>query len=304
MGELDWPFIGTEALADGRVTRRTLRSRHEMVYHNVYLPKGRELTPVTRAVAAWLWSGREATIAGLSAAALHGSKWIDSRLPAELNRTEATRADAILIRREKLLYDEICLIRGMPVTTPARTAFDLGRRKGLRTAIIRLDALANATDLNPTHIEAITDSHRGLRGLAQLRRAIKLMDGGAESPQETRTRLLLVDAGLPKPKTQIVVCDAFGYPFARIDMGYDEWKVGVEFDGQQHWTDPARRTADIDRHAELEALGWRMVHVSSDLLRYRPGVVVARTCAALETAGCTWLGECGVDARFLGRRVA
>jgi hypothetical protein len=304
MGEPDWPFIGTEALATGRVTRRTLRSRYEMVYRNVYLPRGSELTPVTRAVAAWLWSGREATIAGLSAAALHGSKWIDSRLPAELNRTEASNVPAILIRREKLLDDEICLIRGMPVTTPARTAFDLGRREGLRTAIIRLDALANATGLKPRHIKTLTDSHRGLRGLTQLRRAIQLMDGGAESPQETRTRLLLIDAGLPKPKTQIVVSDTFGYPFARIDMGYEEWKVGVEFDGQQHWTDPAQRTADIDRHAQLGALGWRMVHVSSDLLRYRPGVVVARTAAALEAAGCTWLGDCGLDARFLRRRVA
>jgi len=304
MGELDWPFIGTEALADGRVTRRTLRSRHEMIYRNVYLPKGCQLTPITRGVAAWLWSGREATIAGLSAAALHGSKWIDSQLPAELNRAEACDVDAVLIHREKLLDDEICLVRGMPVTTPARTAFDLGRRKGLMTAIIRLDALANATDLKPTHIEVLIDNHRGLRGLVQLRRAVELMDGGAESPQETRTRFLLVDAGLPKPETQIVVRDAFGYPFARIDMGYEEWKVGVEFDGQQHWTDPIRRTADIDRQAELGALGWRMVHVSSDLLRWRPGVVVARTCSALEAAGCTWLAECGIDARFLRRRVA
>lgn len=304
MGELAWPFLGTEALADGRITRRTLRSRHELVYRNVYLPKGCGLTPVTRAVAAWLWSGREATIAGLSAAAMHGSKWIDSRLPAELNRAEACDVDGLLIRREKLLDDEICVVRGIPVTTPARTAFDLGRRKGLRTAIIRLDALANATNLQPEHIGAVTTSHRGLRGLVQLRRAVELMDGGAESPQETRTRLLLVDAGLPKPQTQIVVRDSFGYPLARVDMGYEEWKVGVEFDGQQHWTDPARRSADIDRRAELGALGWRMVHVSSDLLRYRSGVVVVRTCAALEAAGCTWLAECGIDPRFLRRRVA
>ena len=65
------------------------------------------------------------------------------------------------------------------------------------------------------------------------------MDGGAESPQETRTRLVLVDAGLPKPQTQIVVTGHFGRTFARIDMGYEEFKVGVESDGVQHWTDPA-----------------------------------------------------------------
>src|SRR5579884_1513119 len=147
MGEYDWPFIGTEALAAGRVSRRTLRSRHQMVYRNVYIPNGQELTPVTRGVAAWLWSMRTATVAGLSAAALLGSRWIDPRLPAELNRPEACNVDGIVVHREKLLDHETCVVQGMPVTTPARTAFDLGRRKGLTTAVIRLDALANATGL-------------------------------------------------------------------------------------------------------------------------------------------------------------
>lgn len=304
MGEHGWPFVGTEALAEGRVTKRTLRSRHEMIYRNVYVPSGQELTAVTRGVAAWLWSGRTATIAGMSAAALHGSSWIDARLPAELNRTEACNVDGIIVHRETLLDDEICRVRGMPVTTPARTAFDLARRKGLTTAVIRLDALANATGLNPTSIESVTESHRGMRGLVQLRKAVELMDGGAESPQETRTRLVLVRAGLPKPKTQIVVRDRYGYPFARIDMGYDEWKVGVEYDGPQHWTDPEIRAADIERRATLAALGWRLVHVSADLLRYRSDVIVLRTCDALRAAGCTWLAECGLEERFQRRRVA
>ncbi|GBE63752.1 hypothetical protein MFM001_02140 [Mycobacterium sp. MFM001] len=304
MGERDWPFVGTEALAEGRVTKRTLRSRHEMIYRNVYMPKGHELSAVTKGVAAWLWSGRAATIAGLSAAALHGSRWIDSRLPAELNRTEACNVDGIVVHREKLHDDESCLVRGMPVTTPARTAFDLGRRKGLTAAVIRVDALANATGLSPASIESVVQNHRGARGLVQLRRVLELMDGGAESPQGTRTRLVLVRAGLPKPKTQIVVRNRYGIPFARIDMGYDEWKVGVEFDGPQHWTDPAIRTADIDRQAELAALGWRMVHASGDLLRYRSDLVVVRTCDALQAAGCTWLADCGLEERFQRRCVA
>lgn len=275
MGEPNWPFVGTAALAAGDVSRRTLRSRHTMVYRNVYLQNGRQLAAVTRAVAAWLRSGRQATAAGLSAAALHGSAWIDSCRPAELIRG------------------------GIPVTTPARTAFDLGRRKGLAAAVIRLDALAHATDLKPVDVELPAERHRGARGLVQLRRALDLMDGGAESPQETRTRLLPVNSGLRKPRTQIVVCGEFGYPFARVDMGWEDCLVGVEFDGAQHGTDPAQRTRDIDRYAELAARGWRMVRVSSDLLRYRPGVVVARTYSALQEAGCGWLAECGLDGRLL-----
>ncbi|MDT5065614.1 MAG: hypothetical protein QOK02_1769 [Mycobacterium sp.] len=70
--------------------------------------------------------------------------------------------------------------------------------------------------------------HRGARGLVQLRQVLELMDGGAESPQETRTRLVLIGAGLRQPQTQIEVRDAGGYPFARVDMGWEEYKVGVE----------------------------------------------------------------------------
>lgn len=292
------PFIGGEALAAGHVSRRALRRQHEMVYRNVHLRNGHQLTAVSRAVAAWLWSGRTATVAGLSAAALHGSRWIDPGLPAELNRPEACRAAGIVIHRETLLADESCVVGGIPVTTPARTAFDLGRRNGVTAAVIRLDALANVTGSTPAAVGSVAGRHPGARGVVQLRRVIDLMDGGAASPQESRTRLLLLRSGLRKPETQITVHDRFGYPFARIDMGWAEWKVGVEFDGAQHWTDPAQRTADIDRYAELAARGWMIIRVSSNLLRFRPAIVIARISDALRAAGCPWVSECGLAARF------
>lgn len=287
MGDSKWPFLGTEALGAGTATRRTLRSQYQMIHRNVYLPRGQQLTPVTRAVAGWLWSGRHATVAGLSAAALHGSRWIDPGLPAELNRPAAGDVGGIVVHRERLCEDEVCLIRGMSVTSPARTAFDLGRRKGLATAVIRLDALANATGLKPAEVNLIAERHRGMRGVVQLRRALGLMDAGAESPQETRTRLLLIRSGLRRPQTQIAVRHRLGH--YRIDMGWAEYKVGVEYDGEQHWSDPAQRAADIERQVELAAQGWVIIRVSSDLLKYRPEVVVARVCAALRAAGCPWV---------------
>jgi hypothetical protein len=258
-----------------------------MIYRNVYVPRGQEVTATTRAVAAWLWSGRAATVAGLSAAALHGSKWIDAALPAELTRSAARNVDGIVIHRERLDDDEAGVVRGMPATTAARTAYDLGRRDSLTQAVIRLDALANATGLKPDDVNVLVERHRGARGLVQLRDAIDLMDGGAESPQETRTRLLLIAAGFPRPQTQILVCDQFGYFIGRIDMGWTKWKVGVEYDGPQHWTDPKRYARDIDRLAELQAEGWIIVRVSRDILRYRPDVFLARVRDAMRVAG--WL---------------
>ncbi|MBV9515497.1 MAG: hypothetical protein JO280_15880 [Mycobacteriaceae bacterium] len=68
-------------------------------------------------------------------------------------------------------------------------------------------------------------------------------------------------------------------------MGRDEWPVAVEFDGAQHWADPRRRTRGIDRHAEFDALGCRVIRVSSDMLRYRPDAIVARARSALLAVG-------------------
>jgi hypothetical protein len=286
MQSLEWPFRGTEALAAGIVTPHRLRTDFEPVHRNVYIPRGKKLTPVTRAVAAWLWSGRSATLAGLSAAALHRTAWIDDWLPAELNRRSRDKARGILLHSDALDDDEACVRDGICLTTPARTAFDLGRRKGLITAVIRLDALMHATDVKQADVELLADRHRGARGLVQLRQAVLMADGGAESPYETKTRLVLVGGGLPRPRTQIEVLNEWGAVLARIDMGWEEWTVGVEFDGAQHWTDPLQRTRDIDRLAELAARGWTIIRVSADMLRHRPHVVVERTRSALLDAGC------------------
>jgi Protein of unknown function (DUF559) len=296
VGEFNGPFVGTEALASGRLTRWGLASRYRRIYRNVYLARNQQLTAKSRAVAAWLWSNREATLAGLSAAALHGSRWIDNDEPAELYRRNGKPVDGIIIHRDELREDEVTALRGIRTTTAARTAFDMGRRNGRKTAVIRLDALANATRLTVGDIEFLVRRHCGARGIVQLRQLLSLMDAGAESPQETRTRLVLIEAGLPKPQTQIVVCDDFGDSFARVDMGYEEYKVGVEYDGIQHW-DPEARAYDIERHARLLAHGWQIVRVSADILQYRPHTIVARTCDALAAAGAEW----PVIARYTGR---
>ena len=278
------PFLGTEALAAGNVNRYQLRTRYEAVYRNVYMPRGQELTSADKAVAAWLWSGRRATVVGLSAAVLHGSRWIDGRYPAELNQTSRTRPRNILISSDELWEDETCLVRGIRTTTAHRTAFDLGRRPGSTMAVIRVDALLQATDVKIPDVQPLVDRHRGVRGLQQLRKVLDLADAGAESPQETRLRLLYTEAGMRPTQTQIEVFD-HGWLVGRIDMGWPEWKVGVQYDGIQHWTDPKQRTKDIDQNVEYEDLGWRMVRVGADLLRYRQGTVIARTRAALRAAG-------------------
>ncbi|WP_134069629.1 DUF559 domain-containing protein [Mycobacteroides salmoniphilum] len=281
MAEIEFPFLGAEALTGGLLTHHQLRRDFQAVYRNVYVPRGIELKATQRAEAAWLWSRRHAIVAGLSAAALHGSQWIDATSPAELNRGPRDPVAGIRIHTEQLDPAEVVEVDGIPVTSAARTAFDLGRRPGPSVALQRLDALAQATLFPVDEVAHIVEKRKGMRGLVQLRKILPLVDGGSESPQETRTRYLLLRSGLPKPQTQIRVYTRYGEFVARIDMGWEDVKVGVEFDGAQHWTDPRQRTRDIDRSAQLADEGWRIIRVSSDMLRYRPGTIVARVYEAL-----------------------
>ena len=79
------PFIGSEAVAAGRVRKHQLRSRYTAMFPDVYTDKsGDDITIYHRATAAWLWSRCGGVIAGLTAARLHGADYIEDRLPIEL----------------------------------------------------------------------------------------------------------------------------------------------------------------------------------------------------------------------------
>ncbi|MUM15315.1 DUF559 domain-containing protein, partial [Mycobacteroides sp. CBMA 326] len=201
--------------------------------------------------------------------------------PAELIHTNRRPPQGIALRSDILRLDEQTVVQGLPVTTPARTAFDIGRQTTVDLAVERLDALMNATGVSTADIESLVQRHRGARGLTRLAQVLPLIDGGAESPWETRTRLIVVRAGFPAPQTQLTVRDRFGDFVARLDMGWRDRKVGMEFDGAQHWTDARQRTRDIDRAKELADEGWRIIRVSSDMVRHRAGTLVSRVAEAL-----------------------
>ena len=284
MGEFDRPFLGSEAVAQGRVGSGQLR-RFTRLYRNVYIDASVPLDAAHRAHAAWLWSGRVGVVAGLSAAAMHGSRWIDVREPAELVRHGSRRGcTGVLVHGDTLLSDEVCDVRGLPVTTPARTGFDLGRWLARDDAVARLDELCRVTRLQPAEIAALAERHPGERGLAKLTDVLALVDPGAESPQESRVRLLFVRSGLPVPQTQVPIVDG-NRVIGHADLGWPRWRVAVEYEGAHHWTDPRQRTVDIERYEEFAALGWAVIRVNSELLRRTPRTVVERVRRHLRDAG-------------------
>lgn len=277
---MDRLIVGSDALTAGIVTRHDLRTKYFKVHHNVYAPTGMELDARDRAVAAWLWSRGQATLFGHSAAAMFGTRWLPPDRPAELARIRHRSPRGIVIYSGTLADDEVCLRGGFDCTTPARTAYDLGRRVPGDLGIMRIDALLNATGCTIAEVQGIANRYPGARGIRELRATLDLVDGGAESPRETELRLLLVGAGLPRPATQIRVGNR------RIDMGWRDPKVGVEYDGVQHWTSPDIHAGDIERLEFLAAQGWLIVRVSARHLRCRRAEIVRRVCEALRSRGC------------------
>ncbi|MFD1810931.1 endonuclease domain-containing protein [Rhodococcus gannanensis] len=286
MGDFQRPFFGTQAIGDGLLTARELRLDFARLHRDVFIAKGVGLDALVRAEAAAMWAGEDGILAGLSAAAVYGTKWIDPGARAELFRTGSRGGTrGVLVHGDALEPDEICVAGGWLASTPARTGYDLGRRLPFVRAVETLDALCNATGATPSAIANVAEKHCGARGIVQLREVLTLVDGGAESPPETRTRLALIDGGLPRPSTQIVVRDDGGHVVARCDMGWRRPKVVVEYDGDHHWTEERQRTRDIERYELLTALGWRVVRVSSEQLRLRPHTIALRACDALRQAG-------------------
>lgn len=286
MGTGDAPFRGSSAIAAGLVTEHRLRRDFTRLYRDVYVAKRVELTAVVRARAAWVFTAPDAVLTGFSAAALQGAKWIDASTPAEVIRSGHYRpAPNLLTHDYRLEPGESTFVEGMRVATPARAAFDLGRRLPRREAIVALDSLCHATGLKPEEVGMLADRHPGARGIAALRSFLADVDGGAESPPESHTRLEIVDAGLPRPETQIVVVGKDGWEFARADMGWREWRVLVEYDGEHHWKQRRQRAWDIERLARIEALGWTVVRVGAELLYDRPSALVRRVREKLLAAG-------------------
>ncbi|MDT7792534.1 MAG: hypothetical protein QOD59_1970 [Mycobacterium sp.] len=275
-------FIGSDAVARGELTEFELRRWHRPIFRDVYSPKNQVPSLRDRTVGAWLRSRRRGVVAGVAASALHGASWVDSDVPIELIAPRVRRQDGLIVRNETLNDDEVTRVAGIPVTTRVRTAFDLGRLLGRDEAVARLDALMRSQIFSVEDVMLLAERHRGARGLKSLRKALPLVDGGAASPRETWLRLLYIDAGLPRPTTQIPIVEGRGRLVRMADMGWEEFMVVSEYDGDQHRTDRWQYTKDIRSLRRARELGWSVDQVIKE---DRPADIVERARTALITRG-------------------
>lgn len=121
------------------------------------------------------------------------------------------------------------------------------------------------------------------RGAAALREALPRVRGGAASRMETWVRLIITDAGLPEPVTDHDVFDPHGRFVGCVDLAYPELRIAIEYEGDQHRTDPRQWQRDIEKHEQLADLGWRVIRISRDHVFADPESIVRRVRAAISS---------------------
>jgi hypothetical protein len=289
MGEV---FLGREAMGGG-LSRHDLRRWYRPLFRGVHVSKWATPTLADRTLGAWLTTDRTGVIAGVAASALHGAEWVDDTEPIEILVNDRRRQSGLVVRMDRVAEDEVTSVDGLPVTTLARTAFDLGRYQKRSAAIGRLDALMRATRFSADEVVMLIQRYGPVRGVRQLRELLPLVDPGAASLKESQLRLLLIDNGFPIPETQIPVLDC-DIPFAFLDMGWRHVQLAVEYDGDQHRTDRPQYVRDVRRHPKIARRGWEVIRVIAE---HRESEILAAVYEA-------WLRRGGFEidkmARFTG----
>jgi hypothetical protein len=220
-----------------------------------------------RAVAAAVSPGHIAI--DRTAAWIHGVDTLTSDETTMLPRIEtATRPEdrvtdrTDVIGRQRSLTDgDVMTVGGLQLTTPRRTALDLGCQLRRREAFAALNEFARIHHLDATELRAELPRFRGRRGVIQLRELLEYIDARIESPRESWTLIALIDAGIPIPEPQVWI-EIDGVPTYRLDLGWRLKRVAVEYDGvADHLRTDEQRAADQRRRQHLTALGWTVIVV-------------------------------------------
>jgi very-short-patch-repair endonuclease len=279
-------FRGSEQVTAGRVTRAQLRSTAwHRLFPDVYACATLSPDHARRARALARLLIPEAVLSGRSAAVLWGVDLAGPDDDVECTVAASCRAGTVRgvrVTRRALSPADITQRAGVRVTTRLRTALDLARIAPPDEAVVALDRFIRSGVVDLLAVRAAAAATTG-PGCRQVRRVADLADGLAESPQETRVRLLLHRSRLPRPTAQFVVRGADGAFIARTDFAWPELRVALEYEGAWHGE---RQNVARDRRRlnELTAAGWTVVFVTAADLR-DPVALLARIAAALSASG-------------------
>lgn len=233
-------------------------------------------------------------VTGWAALRLHGVGYLDGlgadgrtelRVPLVVPPAVRVRpTPTISVHSERLEGDDLTTRYGVPVTVPARAAFDAARRApDLRSAVVAIDMTLAARVVTRADLTVDLAGRTGWRGLRQAQRALSLADPRSMSPRETLLRLVwCLDAGLPTPRSNWPVADEYGVVVGRPDLLSVELGVVGEFDGAEHRS-RGRHRDDLRRDDAFRDVGLEPFRVVGADLDDVP-LVLRRICRAVERA--------------------
>ena len=216
-----------------------------------------------------------AVFSGLTAAWLHGLDVVPCE-PIEVTIPKGNGVSArsgLVVRRAAVGASEVVNFRGKRATSILRTLSDLSIRLSVTEAVVIADmALHAALTSLPVLTDFVMERAR-CPGVANLRRVANLAEPAAESPMETRLRMVLVLSGLPRPEAQVSLHDDRGRFLGRPDLYYREHRLGLEYDGGIHRTSLAE---DNRRQNRLLAAGIRLLRFTAGDVIHNPDSITTQ----------------------------
>jgi hypothetical protein len=190
-------------------------------------------------------------------------------------------ADGLVVHRR----DDIPLVNVNErlITPPAWTAVEVARELRRSSALATLDAALRSGTCSRAELWRAAVEQAGRRGIVAVRELIPLADALAESPMESEARLAMIDGGLPLPTLQFEIVNGNGER-RRVDFAWPEHRLAVEYDGVDWHSDPDAMKRDRRRRAALEAVGWVVISIVFEDVRYRAWEFIARIDAQLRHA--------------------
>jgi hypothetical protein len=277
-------FRGSTVVGRGLLTRNQLRSpAWRRLFEDVYIHVDRPVSHGLRARAAASMVVPGSVVTGRSAAVLWGVDLAAVGDEVELTvppSSHARRIPGVRVRRAVLPAGHVQRRRDVPVTSVVATAVRLAASLTQDDAVVAVDQLLSAGLADLGSIRDLASTSHGA-GSARAREVCALADGRAESPQETRLRLLIGRSTLPPPVAQFTVSHG-GRFVARVDFAWPEKRVAIEYDGLWH-AEAGQFARDRRRLNRLHAAGWRVFFVTAADL-HDPRRLIARLLAFLEGA--------------------
>ena len=292
----------THAISRAEARRRGISDRElagpafRKVAVGRYLPSDVDLRPVHAIRVALACHPAGAVATHFSAARMlgapvpaHPEEHVTVREAADRRRRLGVRCHVLQIAEQ-----DVVVMSGVRVSRPNRMFVELARFLSLVDLVILGDWLVHEghTTVASLRLYCRASLEQHARRATY---AANLVRARAESPQESRLRLLLALARLPAPEVNAEVFDEDGEFVARLDLAFRAVKVAIEYDGGHH-ADTAQWEADVARRQRLEALGWRIIVVTNKQLFRRPEQILRLVAQALRERGVE-VGPLGDDWR-------